>query len=97
VLAGVGIVAFVQFGTLADAASVAALSFAITGLEGFLLTPWLAGRAARMNEVAVFAGLLFWAWMWGIVGMLLAVPMLVVVKAVCDRVEDEPIGDLLGE
>ena len=51
-----------------------------------------------MNEVAVFVGLLFWAWVWGIVGVLLAVPMLVVVKAVCDRVDDmKPVGELLGE
>lgn len=51
-----------------------------------------------MNEVAVFVGLLFWAWVWGIVGVLLAVPMLVVVQAVCDRVDDmKPVGELLGE
>jgi predicted PurR-regulated permease PerM len=98
VLAGVAMVGFMQFGTLEMAAYVAALSFAITTIEGFLLTPWLIGKAARMNEVAVFVGLLFWAWMWGIVGMLLAVPMMVTVKAVCDRVEDlKPIGELLGD
>jgi predicted PurR-regulated permease PerM len=51
-----------------------------------------------MNEVAVFVGLLFWAWVWGIVGILLAVPMLVVVKPPCDRVDDmKPVGELLGE
>jgi len=51
-----------------------------------------------MNEVAVFVGLLFWAWVWGIVGMLLAVPTLGIVKAVCDRVDDlKLVGELLGE
>jgi predicted PurR-regulated permease PerM len=58
----------------------------------------LIGRTSRMNEVAVFVGLLFWAWVWGIVGMLLAVPMLGIVKAVCDRVDDlKLVGELLGE
>ena len=98
VMAGVGLVGFIQFGTIAQAGSVAALSFVITSVEGMLLTPWLIGRTSRMNEVAVFVGLLFWAWVWGIVGMLLAVPMLVIVKAVCDRVDDlKPLGELLGE
>jgi hypothetical protein len=46
-----------------------------------------------MNAAAVFVGLLFWGWVWGIWGTLLAVPMLMVVKAVCDRVEDlQPSG-----
>ena len=49
-----------------------------------------------MNEVAVFVGLLFWPWVWGIVGMLL--PVLGIVKAVCDRVDDlKLVGELLGE
>ena len=64
---------------------VAAISLVITSLEGWLLTPWLTSRAARMNAVAMFVGLLFWGWVWGIWGMLLAVPMLMVVKAICDR------------
>ncbi len=51
-----------------------------------------------MNQVAVFAGLLFWSWAWGIWGMLLAVPMMMVVKAICDHVEQlHPVGHLLGE
>ena len=72
--------------------------FVITSLEGYLLTPWLVGRVVRMNQVAVFVGLLFWAWMWGVVGLLLAVPMLAITKSICDRVEDlKPVGELLGE
>ena len=67
-------------------------------LEGFLLTPWLTSRTARMNAVAIFVGLMFWGWVWGVWGMLLAVPMLVVLKAVCDHVEDlKGVGELLGE
>jgi predicted PurR-regulated permease PerM len=98
VMAGVAMVGVVQFGSVAMAASLAGVAFAITSIEGYLLTPVLLGRAVRMNQVAVFVGLLFWTWMWGIVGILLAVPVMAMVKAVCDRVEDlRPIGELLGE
>jgi len=75
-----------------------AAAFAITTIEGFGLTPWLTSRAARMNAVAVFVGLLFWGWVWGIWGMLLAVPMLMIMKAICDHVEDfKGFGELLGD
>jgi len=92
------VVGFLQFGTLAMAAFIAAISLAIKGFVGFLLTPWLMSKAAQMNPVAVFVGLLFWGWIWGVWGMLLAMPMIVVVKVVCDHVEDfKGIGELLGD
>ena len=99
VTGGTAVVAFLQFGTICTwRLLVAGVSLVITSLEGFLLTPWLTSRAARMNAVAVFVGLLFWGWVWNVWGMLLAVPMLMVVKAVCDHVEDfEGVGELLGE
>jgi len=90
--------AFLQFGTISMAIYVSGVSVVITSLEGWLLTPWLTSRAVRTNEVAMFIGLIFWSFVWGIWGTLLAVPMLVVVKAFCDRIEDlKPIGELLGE
>jgi predicted PurR-regulated permease PerM len=98
VAAGVSVVAFAQFGTIHAMTLVGGLSLVITSLEGFLLTPWLTSRAARMNAVAVFVGLLFWGWVWNVWGLLLAVPMLMVLKAVCDHVEDlQGVGELLGE
>jgi predicted PurR-regulated permease PerM len=98
VTGGTAVVGFLQFGTIRMALVVAATSLVITTLEGFLLTPWLAGRAMRMNAVAVFVGLLFWGWVWNVWGMLLAVPMLMVLKTVCDHVDDfKSIGELLGE
>jgi predicted PurR-regulated permease PerM len=98
VTGGIAIVAFLQFGTIGMAAFVAAIALAITSLEGFLLTPWLTSRASSMNAVAIFVGLLFWSWLWGVWGTLLAVPMLMVLKAVCDRIEDlKPVGELLGD
>ena len=98
VTTGIGIIGFLQFGEIRPILLAAGSAFVITTLEGILLTPYLSSRAARMNAVAVFVGLLFWGWVWGIWGTLLAVPMLMVVKAVCDRVEDlQPVGELLGE
>lgn len=93
-----GTVAFMQFGTPSMALAVAGTALLITALEGWLLTPALMGRAAQMNQVAVFASLIFWTWLWGVWGVLLAVPMMMMVKSVCDYVDDlKPIGDLLGE
>jgi predicted PurR-regulated permease PerM len=98
ITAALSIVAFVQFGSWSMALLVAFLVTAVATAEGYWLTPWLTGRAARMNNVAVFVGLLFWGWVWGIAGLLLAVPLLMVTKAVCDRIEGlQPIGELLGE
>ena len=95
---GTAIVAFLQFGTISMAASVAGLSLAITSLEGWLLMPFLARKVVRTNEIAVFISLIFWTFVWGVWGTLLAVPMLVAVKAFCDHIDDlKPFGELLGE
>ena len=95
---GLGAVALVQFGTLTHALMIAGVAVLITSLEGFLLTPFLQGKAAKMNSVAVFVGILFWSWMWGPIGLLLAVPLTTVVKVVCDHVEElQPVGRLLGD
>jgi predicted PurR-regulated permease PerM len=95
---GLAIVSFMQFDDVTKAMTIAAAAFVITSLEGFLLTPALMSRAARMNPVAIFVGLLFWGWIWGVWGAVLAVPMLMMIKAVCDHVEElQPVGELLGE
>lgn len=98
ITAGTALVAFLQFGSLGMAVLVGGISLLITSLEGYLLTPWLTGRASRMNPVAVFVGVLFWGWLWGVWGLLLGVPVIMIVKAICDQVEDlKPVGELLGE
>jgi predicted PurR-regulated permease PerM len=98
VTGGTSLVAFLQFGTFGMAFLVAGISLLITSLEGYLLTPWLTGRASRMNPLVVFIGVLFWGWLWGVWGLLLGMPIIMIIKAVCDRVEDlKPIGELLGD
>ena len=96
--AGTALVAFFQFGTVGMALVVGGISLFINTLEGYWLTPWLSGRASRMNNVVVFSGLLFWGWLWGGWGLILGLPVMMVVKAICDHVEDlKPVGEFMGE
>lgn len=91
------LVAFLQFGSINMALAVGSASVVIHTLVGNLLTPWLTSRASRLSPVAVFMGLLAWGWLWGVWGLLLGIPILMIVKSVCDRVEDlKPIGEFLG-
>jgi predicted PurR-regulated permease PerM len=88
----------VQFGDLGMATMVAGVSVVITSLEGFVFTPIVFGRSARVNPVAVFIGFLFWGWLWGLWGMLLALPLLLIMRAIADKVEDlQPLAELLSD
>lgn len=62
----------------------AGLYFLIHVVEGELVTPMLLARRFTINPVAVILALLFWYWMWGVSGAILAVPMLAITKIVCD-------------
>ena len=91
------LVAFLQFGSINMAMAVGGASIVIHTLVGNLLTPWLTSRASQLSPVAVFIGLLAWGWLWGVWGLLLGIPIMMIVKSVCDRVEDlKPIGEFLG-
>lgn len=99
VLVGIAsaIVGVVQFNALDMGLLVGASSFAIHLVVGNLLTPWLTGRTNRMNPFVVFVAVLLFGWLWGVVGLVLGVPILVVVKAVCDRVEElKPVAELIS-
>jgi predicted PurR-regulated permease PerM len=90
--------ALLQFETLGDALVVASMFVAISSLEGMLIRPWLIGRSAHINNVAVFASLFFWGWLWGAWGLLLAYPILMVIKIVADHSEPlQPVAELLGD
>ncbi|MFP5460930.1 MAG: AI-2E family transporter [Gammaproteobacteria bacterium] len=94
---GATLAGFVQFGSLEMALAVGGAALVIQSIEGYVLTPWLTSRASRMSPVVIFVSVLAWGWMWGIPGMLLAIPIMMALKAVCDHVEDlRPIGELLG-
>ncbi len=66
-------------------------------LEGQFITPTVAGHRLALSPVAVFLSILLWGWMWGVVGILIAVPLLVCIKLVCDNVLSlRPLSEFLG-
>ena len=65
--------------------------------EANLVTPQVLGRRLPLNPTVIFVGFLFWWWLWGVPGALLAVPLLVTLKAVCDQSERlRSLGEVLG-
>ena len=92
------LVGFAQSGSVDMALLIGGAGLVINILEGYVLTPMLTSHANRMSPVVIVAGVLAWGWLWGIWGLFLAVPILVVIKVVCDRVEDfNGVGELLGQ
>ncbi|RSZ57400.1 AI-2E family transporter [Massilia atriviolacea] len=93
-----GLVAFMQFESLEMVLLVAGASLAIATLVGTVIATWMTGKIAKMNAAAVFVSLLFWGWLWGMWGLLLGVPVVVMIKVVAERVEGmEVLAELLGE
>lgn len=63
-----------------------------------VLVPKLVGKKVKLNALAVTVSLLFWGWLWGAFGLILAIPITAAAKVICDHVEDwRPVGHLLGE
>jgi predicted PurR-regulated permease PerM len=91
-------VAFLRFDSLPQALLVGAAAGLISAAEGFGLTPVLMGRAGRMNGAAVFIALTCWGFLWGLWGLLLAVPMTMAIKVICDHVDGlNDVSELLSE
>ena len=89
--------AFMQFKSPGMTAAAGGVAAAVAALEGNVITPWLTGHACELNTVAVFVSVLFWGWVWGMWGLLLAVPLMVAIKAASDHIEPlQPLGELLG-
>jgi predicted PurR-regulated permease PerM len=98
IIGAAGVTAFMQFGTFASVFAVAGATLAISIIIGTFVTTWMTGRIAKMNAAAVFVSLLFWAWLWGIWGMLLGIPIVVILKVVAEHVEGmQQISEILGE
>ncbi|SEV97939.1 Predicted PurR-regulated permease PerM [Cognatiyoonia koreensis] len=69
----------------------------LTSIEAQFVTPYLLGKRLQLNTVAVFITVIFWGWLWGIPGALMAVPILVLVKVICDHVSSlSTFGNFLG-
>ena len=92
-----GLAALLVFDDLGHALAVPAVYLVVSFLEGNFVTPLVLGRRLTLNPVVIFVGLLFWFFLWGIPGALLAVPTLAVLKIVCDHVDTlAPIGEFFG-
>jgi predicted PurR-regulated permease PerM len=93
-----GMAGFMQFGSLSMALLVAFSSLAIATFVGMVLVTWMCGKMSKMNTTAVFVALLFWGWLWGVWGLLVAIPIMGIVKVFAERVEDlQPLAELLSE
>jgi predicted PurR-regulated permease PerM len=94
----IGMAAFMQFDSFSMALLAAGTSLAIATLVGTFIATWMTGKIAKMNAAAIFISLLFWGWLWGVWGMLLSIPIIVIVKVVSQHVEQlQPVAELLGE
>lgn len=97
---GVGIVTLVAASTFDTVGAMIAppLGYAVVNsLEGLVITPAVLGRWHALSPVAIFVWLLLWSWLWGVAGALLAVPLLMFVKIVCDHTAPlRPVGLLLA-
>ncbi|MBX3436929.1 MAG: AI-2E family transporter [Planctomycetaceae bacterium] len=92
------LVAVFSFDSLSYACLVPLVYFSLTALEGNFVTPSLLGRRMSMNPVVVFVSLVFWGWIWGVGGALIAVPVLAILKIAFDQFErTQPLGTLLGD
>ncbi|HET7564366.1 MAG TPA: AI-2E family transporter [Gemmatimonadaceae bacterium] len=86
------------FPSVAHALLAPASYLAINVLQANLVSPLLLGRRLTLNPVAIFVGLAFWWWVWGVVGAFIAVPLLATFKIFCDHIETlAPIGEFLGK
>jgi predicted PurR-regulated permease PerM len=91
-------VGFLTFDDLTQSLMVPGAFVCLNLLESYLVTPMVLGHRLTLNPVVIFLGLTFWGWLWGITGALLAVPIMVVLKIICDRSEPlRPIGEFLGD
>ena len=99
-LTGVGVLflaGLLTFDTIWQALLPAGIYLAIHVIEGESITPLLLARRFTLNPVLVVLSLIFWYWMWGVAGALLAVPMFATFKIVCDRIGPlMALGHFLG-
>jgi len=91
------IVAGIQFGAVMPMLWVLLLFVIFQNLEGNVISPKLIGDKLNLSPLAVLVSVMFWTWLWGVIGIILAIPITAAVKVICDHVESlEPIGILLG-
>lgn len=94
----IGIASFMQFENVGYACLAPAAYLCLNALESNFITPHVLGRWMTLNPVAIILSFLFWGWLWGVPGVLLAVPILAATKIFCDHIEElNFLGEYLGE
>ena len=90
------IVGVQSFDSLFHAFAAPAILLLLVGILAEVITPFILGRGLQLNPVAIFMSILMWGWLWGLVGVLLAVPLLASFKIICERVEPlHPVAEFL--
>jgi len=90
--------AFITFQGVWPAIGVWLTYMAITSVEGQFVTPMLISRHMKLNTTVVFLSVAFFAWIWSVMGMVVALPILTVIKIACDEIEGfGTIGLFLGQ
>ena len=98
IAAATAMAAYMQFDSFLMAFLISGSSVLIATFVGVFVTTWMTGRIAKMNAAAIFVALLFFGWLWGVWGMLLGIPIIVIMKVVCEHVEHlQPIAEILGD
>ena len=70
----------------------------LTSLEGQFVTPMVISRRMRLNTTIVFLTVAFFAWIWSVIGMIVALPVLIVIKIACDEMENmQTLARFLGD
>jgi predicted PurR-regulated permease PerM len=96
-IAMVAIASLLHFDNLWYACLCPALYLFLNAAESNFVTPHILGRWMTLNPLAIILSFLFWGWLWGVPGMLLAVPILATTKIFCDRIQTfEVVGEFLG-
>jgi len=81
----IGLVSLFTFPTLSEALLPPLAYFGLTFIEGNFITPYVLGRTFRLNPLVIFVWLVFWGWLWGVAGAIVAVPLLMLLKLTCEN------------
>jgi len=93
-----GIAALTTFDNVGHALLVPASFLLVNLIQSNVVSPLLLGKRLALNPVALFIGLAFWFWIWGIAGAFIAVPLLATFKIFCDHIESlASVGEFLGQ